>query len=64
MTAKDLLLGELQDLPEPLLAEVIDFVRFLKSRRIGERMETAVLSESSLAKDWLQLEEEDAWRDL
>ena len=64
MTTRDLLLAELRDFPEPLLAEVVDFVRFLKSRRTVEQMETAVASEAVLARDWLRPEEEDAWRDL
>jgi len=64
MTAKDILLAEIQDVPEPLIAEVIDFVRFLKSRRGAEQRETALLSEPLLARDWLRTEEDDAWRDL
>jgi hypothetical protein len=30
----------------------------------GDISETALLSESALAKDWLRPEEDDAWRDL
>jgi len=29
-----------------------------------KRMETAMLSESVLAKDWLSPEEDEAWKDL
>jgi hypothetical protein len=64
VTNRDILLAELEDAPEPLLAEVVDFVRFLKSRRAAEQFETALLSESALAADWLRPEEDDAWRDL
>jgi hypothetical protein len=58
------LLAELQDLPETILVEVTDFVRFLKSQRAHERLEPALLSETSLGKDWLLPEENSAWRDL
>ena len=64
MTAKDLLLEEIQDVPEQILTEVVDFVRFLKAQRVRGDLETALLSETSLQKDWLRAEEEEAWRDL
>ena len=62
--ARDTLLREAEDLPTPLLEEVLDFVRFLKMKAAQERMETAILSESALEKDWLRSEEDEAWRDL
>ena len=40
------------------------FVRFLKARNAQGSFETALLSESALAKDWLHSEEDEAWRDL
>ena len=64
MSTRDLLLAELRGFPEPLLAEVVDFVRFLKAQRAQEHLETALLSELALAKDWLRPEEDEAWRDL
>ena len=64
MNKKELILNEIEKVPEPLLEEILDFVRFLKTKVVGERMETAVSSESSLKKDWLKLEEGEAWRDL
>ena len=57
-------MGEIEDLPESLLEEVLHFVRFLKSKAVQERMETALLSETALRKDWLRPEEDEAWRDL
>jgi hypothetical protein len=57
------LLKELQEAPEPLLDEVLDFVKFLKHKR-AVRSETALLSEAALAKDWSSSEEEQAWQDL
>ena len=64
MNIKDRLERELQHVPEPLLEQVLDFLRFLKAQRAQEQMEVTVLSESALQKDWLRPEEDEAWRDL
>ena len=64
MEAKDLILQEIEGAPEPLLAEVVDFIRFLKMERARASNEPSLLSEATLAKDWLTPEEEVAWRDL
>lgn len=58
------LIKEIEQIPEPLLEEVYDFVGYLKTRDSRERMQTALASESSLKKDWLRAEEDAAWRDL
>ncbi|RLJ02763.1 MAG: DUF2281 domain-containing protein [Candidatus Aenigmatarchaeota archaeon] len=47
-----------------LLIEVLDFLRFLREKSIKQKMETALLSEKSLGRDWLLPEENEAWRDL
>ncbi len=60
MTKRELVIKELEQLPEPLLDEVLDFVRFLKGKRVKERLETALLSEPVLARDWLRPEEDEA----
>ncbi len=64
MTTRDVLLKEIQQVPEPLLQEVLDFIRFVQVRVVGGRFETAVASEPSLSKDWLKPEEDAAWQDL
>jgi hypothetical protein len=64
MQDRKAVIGEIEDLPEPLLGEVLHFVRFLKSKVVQERLETALLSETALRKDWLRPEEDEAWRDL
>lgn len=64
MNTKDLLLQEIEQVPEPILEEVLDFLRYLKTKKILQRQEATLLSEPSLAKDWLRPEEEEAWRDL
>jgi len=64
MTQRNELAEEAMGLPEHILAEVLDFVRFLKARLTRERFETAIASEPVLAKDWLRPEEDEAWKNL
>ncbi|PZV19384.1 MAG: DUF2281 domain-containing protein [Leptolyngbya sp.] len=64
MNSKDLIIHELQQAPDFLVEEVLDFLQFLKRKHSTERIEITVLSESSLSKDWLSQEEEEAWQDL
>jgi len=64
MQAKERLLHEIDEIPDFLLEEVLDFVQFLKSKHLQNKLEISVMSESALAKDWLRPEEDEAWRDL
>jgi hypothetical protein len=64
MSKKELLLSEIDQVPEPFLDELLDFVHFLKTRIIKERLDTAIASESSLRKDWMKPEEDEAWQSL
>lgn len=64
MSEKDIVVHEVEELPVYLLQEVLDFIRFLKTRVAQERLEAALLSETALQKDWLRPEEDEAWRDL
>ena len=61
---KELLINEIEQVPESFLDEVLDFIYFLKAKIIKERLDTAIASESSLKKDWLRPEEDEAWRNL
>jgi hypothetical protein len=54
----------LNDLPPRTYGEVLDFIRYLKSRRRKAAPDTALASEPALRKDWLRPEEEEAWSDL
>ena len=63
VTTKELLFNEIEDAPEPVLAEILDFVQFLK-HKVRPGLETALASEAVLAKNWLSPEEDEAWRDL
>jgi hypothetical protein len=64
MSKKEILISELEQVPEPYLDEVLDFVHFLKSKILREKIDTAIASESSLRKDWLLPEEDEAWQGL
>lgn len=64
MSTKELIRSELDHVPDAALEEILDFVRFLKAKAAAERLGDAVASESSLKKDWLTPEEEQAWSDL
>lgn len=43
---------------------VLDFVYFLKAKIAREKLEVIITSESSLSKDWLKPEEDQAWQNL
>ena len=64
MTRRESLLREIDDFPDSVLDEVADFVSFLKARIVRDGMATAVASETSLRKDWLRPEEDEAWQYL
>ena len=64
MSTKELLMTEIEQVPEPLLNEVLDFVHFLRAKILREGIATAVASEVSLGKDWLRTEEDEAWQNL
>jgi len=64
MSTKELLINEIDEVPEPLLIEVLDFVHFLKAKVLRAKLDISIISESSLSKDWLKPEEEEAWQDL
>ncbi len=64
MSTKELLTKEIEEAPETLLSEVLDFVHFLKAKAAREKLELAMMSESSLSKDWLKPEEDEAWENL
>lgn len=64
MNTKEELISEIEKTSEPFLSEVLDFVHFLKAKAGREKRDIAVMSESSLAKDWLKQEEDEAWQSL
>ncbi len=64
MGKKELLINEIEQIPEPFFDELLDYIQLLKSRIIKEKLSIAIASESSLKKDWLRPEEDEAWQDL
>jgi hypothetical protein len=64
ITSKDQIIRTLSEVPEHLLGEVLDFMQFLITKHFQETVETHLLSESVLGKDWLNAEEDQAWQDL
>jgi len=64
MPSRAELIHEIETVPEPLLDEVMDFIQFVKAKSMREGIYTAIASESSLKKDWLCAEEDQAWGDL
>ncbi len=63
MELKETLQNEIEHLPDDFVAEILDFVQFLKEKYM-RKTEALILSESSLKKDWLLPEEDEAWKNL
>jgi len=61
---KEMFVRELENLSPTFVQEVLDFVQFLKHKENQKPLETALLSESALRKDWLRPEEDEAWQSL
>lgn len=64
MAAINQLIREIESLPNEYLSEVMDFVGYLKSKKIKIAPETMLLSEKSLSELWNTLEEDEAWANL
>ena len=64
MDTKELLIQEIEKSPDFILQEVLDFLQFLNAKYQQEKLEMSLMSESSLQKDWLQPEEDEAWQNL
>lgn len=64
MEVKKSILKEIERAPEQYLAEILDFIRFLEAKALEEGMGTIIASETSLKKDWLRPEEDEAWQVL
>jgi Protein of unknown function (DUF2281) len=64
MNTKEQLIDEIKKAPEPILIEILDFIHFLKAKAIRDKLDTVVMSESSLRKDWLNPAEDEAWQNL
>jgi hypothetical protein len=58
------LINELDQVPEKVIEEALDFIKFLKMKDEMNSNILFITSESSLRKDWLRPEEDEAWKDL
>ena len=63
MQNRAVVIQEVETVPESLLDEVLDFIKFVKAKSMREGIYTSIASESSLNKDWLTAEDS-AWKDL
>ena len=63
MSKKEIIVQELESVPEEDYDTLLGFIHSLKSKH-AEDSAPALLAESSLMKDWLSPEEEEAWADL
>ena len=64
MTDRAGLLHEIETLPSACLDDVVDFVAWIKHRKLSQIPETMLLSEAALSKDWETPEEDEAWASL
>ena len=64
MSTKELLIQQIENLAETELQKILDYISLIKSSKIKDEIESYKLSESSLSKDWLREEEDEAWKNL
>ena len=64
MTNRAILQQEIETLPIACINEVVDFIAWIKQRKLSQIPETMLLSEASLSKDWDTPEEDEAWASL
>ena len=64
MSKKELVMIAMEELPEAAVDDVLNYIQLLKAERGTPALETAIASESSLQKDWLRAEEDEAWKNL
>lgn len=62
MQIKEVIAHELENLPQQKVAEVLDFVRFLRHQQEGQ--DALKAAETSLGKLWNTPEEDEAWKSL
>ena len=63
MSTREVIVHELERLPEQDLGKLLAFLRSLKEAH-AENAAPTLAAESALAKDWLTPEEDEAWANL
>ncbi|MEQ8225925.1 MAG: DUF2281 domain-containing protein [Candidatus Eremiobacterota bacterium] len=64
MDKRHILIKEIEYIPEQYLDYILTFVEFIKINKMKEKIDISLMSESSLKKDWLKVEEDRAWQNL
>ena len=64
MNKIEILINEVAQFHEDMIDDILLFIQFIKERAIVKKLETLILSEKTLSKDWLRPEEDEAWQDL
>ena len=64
MTAKEIILQAVDQLPPKSLDELAHYIERMQQKSALEEAPTALASENALARDWLRPEEDEAWQDL
>jgi len=59
-----MIIKELNDASESVLDKILAFIKKIKEESEEAKSEPLITSESSLKKDWLSPEEDEAWKDL
>ncbi|MCD6124977.1 DUF2281 domain-containing protein [bacterium] len=63
-SVKEKIISEIEKIPDSYLPEILSFIKKFEKKLLLDKLDTAILSESSLMKDWLKPEEDEAWKDL
>jgi hypothetical protein len=64
MNPKEAIIQAIDQLPNSRLPDLLVFIQKLQEKPTTEQWAGALMSESSLRKDWLLPEEDEAWQDL
>lgn len=64
VSTKELLHAEIDRVPEAIAREVFDYLGYLQQKSLKEKLGELAIAETSLKKDWLSAEEDEAWRNL
>jgi hypothetical protein len=64
MNPKEAIIQAIDQLPNSRLPDLLVFIQKLQEKTITGQWAGALMSESSLRKDWLLPEEDEAWQNL
>jgi hypothetical protein len=64
MNPKEAIIQAIDQLPNSRLPDLLVFIQKLQEKPITEPWAGALMSESSLQKDWLSPEEDEIWQNL